>query len=130
MSRQDHLDDYPASSGECDHPRCAAGPMSRVNTTQCTCQRERLTDERNADARIKRVEASARLIAGAHSACGCDQDYSHGCASLNGGLCETIHGVWIAGADNETGARCEHSACSQNYIDTGDTACITGGDDE
>tara|TARA_R100000655_G_scaffold25218_4_gene51220 strand:- start:605 stop:823 length:219 start_codon:yes stop_codon:yes gene_type:complete len=27
-------------------------------------------------------------------------------------------------------ARCEHSACSQNYIDTGDTACIKGGNDE
>ena len=26
---------------------------------------------------------------------------------------------------NGLGVRCEHSACSQNYIDTGDTACIS-----
>jgi len=40
----DHPDDWPASSGVCDHPRCAAAPGSLINTTQCTCQRERSKD--------------------------------------------------------------------------------------
>ena len=41
--------------------------------------------------------------------------------------------TWCGGCSEHTrleAVRCEHSACSQNYIDTGDTACIKGGDDE
>lgn len=50
-------------------------------------------------------------------------------ATGEGTLTTTMDAIMDAVCGPEE-ARCEHSACSQNYIDTGDTACITGGDDE
>ena len=51
-------------------------------------------------------------------------------ATGEGTLITTMDAIMDVIAKASKEARCEHSACSQNYIDTGDTACIKGGDDE
>ena len=51
-------------------------------------------------------------------------------ATGEGTLITTMDAIMDVIAKASKEARCEHSACSQNYIDTGNTACIKGGDDE